>query len=146
MKKCLLIFLIILFSVGSAFCGEFKDTLKKAEQGDADAQYRLGFMYYRGKVITEDYKLAHAWWTKAAEQGIADAQFSLGYMYFRGQGVTKDYKLSHVWYSLAAAQGNKEAIHNRDDVAKRFLPHQLIEAQELAAQIHRRIENQKKQE
>ena len=45
MKKVLLVTLIILFSAGIGFCGEFEDTLKKAGQGDAGAQYFIGLMY-----------------------------------------------------------------------------------------------------
>ena len=37
MKKLLILVLLILFCSGSAFGGEFEETLKKAKQGDAKA-------------------------------------------------------------------------------------------------------------
>ena len=58
-----------------------------AEQGDADAQFMLGFMYAFGEGVPEDHAAAVRWYRMAAEQGHADAQWSLGLMYARGDGV-----------------------------------------------------------
>ena len=35
---------------------------------DGDAQYNLGFMYYNGEGVLEDYVQAYAWWNIAATQ------------------------------------------------------------------------------
>ena len=43
-----------------------------AEQGDADAQNNLGFMYNNGRGVPQDDKTAVKWYTLAAEQGYAD--------------------------------------------------------------------------
>jgi TPR repeat protein len=40
-----------------------------ADQGDASAQNNLGFMYYKGTGVPQDYVLAHMWWNLAAAQG-----------------------------------------------------------------------------
>ena len=40
-----------------------------AEQGDADEEYALGYMYYYGIGITSDPQTAQLWISKAAEQG-----------------------------------------------------------------------------
>ena len=45
-----------------------------AEQGDAAAQYNLGFLYMKGKGVPQDIKMVIKWYTKAAEQGNAKAQ------------------------------------------------------------------------
>ena len=50
---------------------------KAADQGDADAQFNLGVMYYNGEGVPEDDKEAVKWWRKAAEQGHAEAQYFL---------------------------------------------------------------------
>ena len=42
-----------------------------AEQGDAEAQLRLGIMYSKGKGVPQDYKEAAKWFRKAADQGNA---------------------------------------------------------------------------
>ena len=105
MKKILLALMIILFSAVTVFCGEFEDTLKKAEQGDADAQGSLGWMYENGQGVAQDYKQAVYWYTKAAEQGDALGQYFLGVMYENGEGVAQDYKKAVHWYTKAAEQG-----------------------------------------
>ena len=40
-----------------------------AEQGEASAQYNLGFMYNNGEGVPQDDKTAVKWYTLAAEQG-----------------------------------------------------------------------------
>ena len=50
---------------------------KAAEQGDADAQYNLGVMYYDGQGVDVNYKKAFECYEKAAEQGHAQAQHNL---------------------------------------------------------------------
>jgi WD40 repeat protein len=44
---------------------------KAAEQGNADAQYSLGFMYENGRGVPRDDTAAASWYQKAAEQGNA---------------------------------------------------------------------------
>ena len=72
-KRILMVLMIILFSAVTGLCGEFEDTLKKAEQGDAGAQYSLGFMYNDGEGVPQDYKFAYAWSSLAAAQGDQNA-------------------------------------------------------------------------
>uniref|UniRef100_UPI003567E3EB tetratricopeptide repeat protein n=1 Tax=Sneathiella sp. TaxID=1964365 RepID=UPI003567E3EB len=76
--------------------GDFATALREwkplAEQGDADAQYNLGVMYYNGTGVPQDYKQAVKWYTAAAEQGFANAQHNLALMYNYGTGVPQDYK------------------------------------------------------
>ena len=62
---------------------------KAAEQGDAEAQDNLAFMYKNGQGVTQDYAQAVKWYRKAAEQGYAGAQINLGVMYDNGQGVNR---------------------------------------------------------
>ncbi|MDE0472769.1 MAG: hypothetical protein OXH57_12600 [Ekhidna sp.] len=42
---------------------------KRAEQGDASAQYNLGGMYYKGEDTLKDYQQALYWYRKSAEKG-----------------------------------------------------------------------------
>ncbi len=41
---------------------------KAAEQGHADAQYILGFMYETGEGVTQDYTQAYMWYNLAIAQ------------------------------------------------------------------------------
>ena len=105
---------------------------KAAEQGDASAQYKLRWMYDKGRGVAQDYKQAVAWYRKAAEQGDAMAQFNLGVMYNTGSGVAQDYKQSYAWFSSAAANGYSDAVKARGIMAKRLTPAALAEGQQLA--------------
>src|SRR5579885_2603472 len=58
-----------------------------AQEGDAEAQFKLGRIYDVGEEVRQNYPQAIVWYMKAAEQGYAKAQFNLGNMYFHGQGV-----------------------------------------------------------
>ena len=68
-----------------------------AQQGDADAQFNLGEMYYYGQGVPQNDKTALKWYTLAAEQGYAEAQFALAVMYLRGQGVITDNVYVYMW-------------------------------------------------
>ncbi len=73
-----------------------------AEQGDADAQYKLGLMYaVLGEGVPQDRQEAAKWFRKAAEQGDAGAQLLLGAMYREGHGVPQDYREAVKWYRKA---------------------------------------------
>ena len=51
-----------------------------AEQGNADAQYALGRMYYNGEGVPRDEAEAVHWFRMAAELGHAEAQDQLARM------------------------------------------------------------------
>lgn len=86
----------------------FKETLKKAEAGDPNAQMKIGIMLHDGIGVPQDYNEAFKWFTKAAEQGNADGQFCVGLMFDKGQGVSQDYKEAAKWYTKAAEQGSAD--------------------------------------
>ncbi|WP_171022145.1 tetratricopeptide repeat protein [Cohaesibacter sp. CAU 1516] len=61
-----------------------------AEQGHQRAQYQLGLMYKRGRVVPEgpeNDRLAADWFQKASNQGNGYAQFELAQMYAKKRGV-----------------------------------------------------------
>ncbi len=121
--------------------GDYATALREwrplAEQGNANAQTNLGFMYDKGQGVPQDYAEAVKWYRKAAEQGNASAQNNLGFMYGTGKGVPQDYMQAHLWYNLAASRSppgknHDNAVKNRDIIAKRMTPAQISEAQKLA--------------
>ena len=103
-----------------------------AEQGDATAQFNLGFMYDEGHGVPQDYAEAMTWYRRAAAQGDATAQINLGGMYYKGHGVPQDYATAHMWNNLAAIDGNDQATKNRDIIAKKMTARQVAAAQALA--------------
>jgi TPR repeat protein len=100
-----------LLAVGPATAGadiltnkEVMQYRKAAEQGDAQAQYQLGFHYY----LLRD-KQAVKWYRRAADKGHAEAQNQLGVMYEGGWLVPKDDQEAMKWYRKAADKGHSFA-------------------------------------
>jgi TPR repeat protein len=91
----------------SAACHAY--TRRKAEQGDAAAQFRLGVACDNGDRQPKAPDLALKWYRKAAYQGHANAQYALGMGYVRGQGVAVDATEGMLWLQKAAAQGHTYA-------------------------------------
>jgi TPR repeat protein len=101
------------------------DLVKKAEAGDAKAQFDLHryfadkwveapmlsfwnpirYVYPRGYRREQNIKEAAKWLTKSAEQGYPNALFILGFYYYGGLGVTKDRKETVKLWTKAAEQG-----------------------------------------
>jgi len=102
-----------------------------AEDGNADAQLNLGFMYDNGYGIPQDYKEAITWYRKAAEQGNKRAQYNLGLMYDIGHGVLQNKVQAYMWYDIA---GVPLAVNYREYVARELTPEQVIDAQRLASE------------
>jgi tetratricopeptide (TPR) repeat protein len=117
-----------------------------ADQGLADAQYKLGSMYDSGGRLKRDYPEAAKWYRLAANQGDGDGQLSLGIMYYWGNGVPQDYVQAYKWFTLAlarfpASSGNAltEMQHNncvewRDKVAEAMTTAQIAEAKRQVAE------------
>lgn len=105
---------------------------RKAEAGDAVAQYNLGVMYLKGDGVPKDAVQAVSWSRKAAEQGHAGAKYNLGVMYAKGEGVPKDLVLAYMWVNLAAAQGKEKYKNSRDLLEKAMTSAQIDEAQRLS--------------
>jgi hypothetical protein len=90
-----------------------------ANQGDCDAQYRMGTLYFLGTGTQIDYKKAHQWFSSAANQGQAFGQHLLAIMYahsyteistpnaimafncLKGCGYEKDMVAAYQWERLA---------------------------------------------
>jgi TPR repeat protein len=93
--------------------------IEQAKAGNAAAQYQLGYDYYLGRGIAQDYAQAAVWWRKAADQGFAEAMNNLGVLYNSGKGVPQSYAEAYFWENLAAARANgplqAQFAKNRDD-------------------------------
>lgn len=74
---------------------------KAAENGYADSQYSLAFIY----IGEQNFKQAAYWMAKAAEQKHAEAQYTLGLFYMNGDGVAKNMKKAVYWWEKAATSG-----------------------------------------
>jgi TPR repeat protein len=93
--------------------GDYNTALAKwrplADAGDPAAQTNLGFLYYEGKGVAQNYEEALKWYRKAALTGYPDAAFNLGVAYAEGKGVQPDKSQALHWYQLAADSGYSPA-------------------------------------
>lgn len=83
-----------------------------AEAGDGDAQSDLGFMYFNGDHVPQDFNEAEKWLRLAAEQGDTGGQRGLGLLYLFGRGVPQDDVEAVKWYRLVAEKGDDDAQFN----------------------------------
>lgn len=87
-----------------------EELIKQAEQGDAEAQFKLGLAYYNGDGINRNYRKAYHWFLKSAEQGNSEAQYWVGYMLRKGKKIGTDYKKAMEWFRKSALQDNPSAL------------------------------------
>ncbi len=83
--------------------------LRSAEQGNANAQYRLGLLYCDGRGVEQNYEEAVKWFTEAAKQNHPEALDRLGMLAENGYGMERDEQQAAEWYRQSAEQGNTDA-------------------------------------
>lgn len=84
-------------------------TKVKAEQGDAQAQYEVGYAGGKSCNTWQGYRQALGWLLKAAEQGHPGAMYQLGKCYFLGLGLLQDHTAARSWLERAAGLGDGDA-------------------------------------
>ena len=123
-----------------AFAESLDETRKKAEAGDATAQFNLGVMYANGDGVPTDMTEAVKWFRKSSEQGNAMAQAKLGVMYVDGDGVPKDIVQAHAWLNIAGANGDEDAKKLLVIIEKQMTDSQKEKAMDLARELFARLE------
>jgi len=87
---------------------EIKQIKNLAEQGDAEAQFKFGYIYDNGYGVKQDYEEAAKWYGKAAEQGYAEAQHNLGVMYYKGKQIEQNLLEAKKLFKQACDNGLQE--------------------------------------
>ena len=83
-----------------------------SDMNDAKAQYLLGFMYYHGYGVPQNYKKAFSLFERSMELGNIDSQTFLAYMYDEGKGVATNKRKAFELYQSSAEQGDVTATMN----------------------------------
>lgn len=84
-----------------------------AEQGNVEAQFRLGRLVHQGgDGLKQDLQMAAKLYETAAELGSTDGQNWLGYAYQHGIGIEANEKNAFEWYRRAADAGHAAAQNN----------------------------------
>ncbi len=108
-----------------------------AARGDADAQYRLGYMYGTGQGVPKDDGKAVGWYRKAAGQGHARAQYNLGVAYANGTGVIRNKETAAEWFFEAGQsfvrEGKRALALRVVDTIERLIPGHVLASELLAA-------------
>lgn len=87
--------------------------LRQADDGDADALYKLYFIYSEGfDTVTPNFPKAIEMLRAGAEAGSSDAQNLLGYKLFSGDGMERDVDQALGWLEQSAGAGNLTAASN----------------------------------
>lgn len=85
---------------------------KLAEQGDPEAQMKLGVMLSSGVGVSQDTAEGLKWYQKSAGQGYAPGQWNLAFVYIRGELVTQDFKKAFDLLQSAADAGFDNAQYD----------------------------------
>tara|TARA_B110000259_G_C13907495_1_gene359478 strand:- start:1 stop:597 length:597 start_codon:yes stop_codon:yes gene_type:complete len=95
------------FAKADDYAAALKEWKPLAEQGNAEAQYLLGFLFQHGLgVASYNDKEAAKWYGLAAEQGHSKSQFELAEAYHWGTGVIQNYAEAVKWHYQSAKQGS----------------------------------------
>jgi hypothetical protein len=154
MRRALFAVILVLTYATGAAADSFEDALSAlqrgdsalaaqlfrplAEQGNPQAQVKLGWIYEKGQGVKQSDQEAVKWYRKAAGQGNAEGQVFLGGMYFNA--VPQDNVRAYLWFDLAVQeylrQGGKnlETEQRRDAIGAQLTSAQIAAIQRLARQ------------
>lgn len=107
-SHCLSIVLVATVHAQEPGSRAFAELLRRADDGDAGAQFEVGLAYESGTRASADRDKALQYYLMAAHQGLSLAQNSLGSMY---QEVGK-YDEAFIWYEKSAKSGDYMAINS----------------------------------
>jgi TPR repeat protein len=118
-------FMTVMAAFVAGQTADFDALRRKAEAGDAKAQFDLASAYSLGTGVAKDSAKGLEWLRKSAAQGYAGAEVVLGLFYQKGIGIEKDPEEAAKWYKKAARQGDKDPKHA--ETAKNHLSEMLTE-------------------
>jgi len=85
---------------------KLNELIEKAQSGETDAQNQLGYFYYAGQFVEQDYDLAMHWLKKASDKNNMLASYWIATMYRDGKGVEQNDEQALHYYRLAAELGD----------------------------------------
>lgn len=88
---------------------EMAIALQKCEGGSMDACYSLGYTYFKGRGLKQDYKQAANYYAKACTLGHGESCYDLGVIYDEGLGTSKDSKKAMEFYTKSCLAGSAMA-------------------------------------
>ena len=84
-----------------------------AQAGNNDAQFRMGYLFFHGLGVEQNFTTAREYYEAAAEQGNSSAMLELGLLYYSGTGgEERDYEKALTYFQRAAELGSSDAMLN----------------------------------
>ena len=80
-----------------------------AQRGDAQAQFKIGMLYWGGFGVPKNYTTGMAWFKQAANNGNTDAMMHIALLYKQGLGVAQSDAEALQWVEKAANAGSSTA-------------------------------------
>lgn len=117
-----------------------------AQDGDCDAQYALGLLYFNGLSVRKSYGTALKWWGRAAERAQPQALNTLGVVYAhlrvpyttldckKGCGEAKNLVKAYKWFGLAKEIGPAREVKLAQKSLDRISP-EMTDAEVNEAQL-----------
>ena len=93
----------------NSYLTDYQRYIYAAQDGDPEAQFRIGICYSTGNGIGKDMKKAAYWWQLGATQEDPSCQYELGLCYLKGNGVSQNNSKGAALIKSAAQQGMPEA-------------------------------------
>ena len=89
---------------------DFDDCLLKAKQVDISVYSAIGWHYYKGTKVLQNYKEAFKWYRKAVFLRPSPiSALSVGHMFLTGKGVSQNPRTGFKWIKAAADTGYLDA-------------------------------------
>lgn len=88
---------------------DYQRYIYAAQDGDPEAQWRIGACFSEGNGVTKDMTKAAYWWQLGANQGDPSSQYNLGLCYLKGEGVSINKNKGAGLIKSAAQEGMPEA-------------------------------------
>ena len=107
------------------------ETVRRAESGDAAAQFALADHY---RALEQPEPMLR-WLRESARRGDPLAQTSLGVLYLDGDGVPPDRVEAYAWFHLAADQGESGALEAEAALDLELSDEALARAKERASRF-----------
>ena len=90
---------------------DFADLLKRASNGELQAQIEVSERYATGRGTEKNETEAFEWRKKAAEQGDVESQVLIADFYKRGYGIAKNKEEAFNWYIKSAENNNDKSMY-----------------------------------
>lgn len=100
----------------------FKYFMLAADEGNRDAMFDVGTMYWKGVGVKQNYKKAIEYLKKLSDEGFARASLVTGEIL----AATRDETEATKYYEIAVKQGSEAAKERLDDIFERQLEECLL--------------------